>query len=79
MTSSLRNPCEASATWLLLGAEDDLCETLAVAEIDKDDAAMVTAGIDPASKRDGLADVFFAKLIAEVIAEHLKRRMKYEG
>jgi len=66
---------------LLLGTKHNLRQSLPVPEIDKDDAAMVTAGIDPAGKRDGLADVIFAKLIAEVIAEHLENQlwtMKFE-
>jgi poly-gamma-glutamate capsule biosynthesis protein CapA/YwtB (metallophosphatase superfamily) len=55
---------------MLLGTEDDLGEAFAVAKIDEDDAAVVTAGIDPAGEGDGLADVAFAKLIAEVRAVH---------
>jgi hypothetical protein len=36
---------------------DDLHETLAVAEVDEDDAAVVAPAMDPARQRHGLVEV----------------------
>ena len=55
---------------LLLRPENHLGQPLAVAQVDEDDAPVVAAGIDPAGERDGLADMFLAKLVAEVRAVH---------
>ena len=55
---------------MFLGPEDDLGDAFAVAQIDENDAAVVAAGIDPAGKGDGLADVIYAELMAEMGAVH---------
>src|SRR5579862_7121987 len=41
-----------------IGIADDLNESLAVAQINEDDAAVVTASVYPAAHRDGLAKAF---------------------
>ena len=59
------DPQHEFAAHLLSGAEDlgkvrivhHLHQALAVAQVDEDDAAEVTAGVDPAFEHDGLADV----------------------
>jgi len=51
-----------------VGIEDELRETVAVAEVDKNEAAVIAVGMDPTGEFDGLADVGFAKLAAGVRA-----------
>ena len=46
---------------LVVGMEDGLGESLAVAEVDEDDAAVVAVGVDPAGEGDVLADIGFAE------------------
>ena len=55
---------------IFLGAEDDLRDPFAVAQINENNAAVVAAGVNPARQGDGLADVFFAEDVAEVGAIH---------
>jgi hypothetical protein len=50
--------------------EDGLGAAFAVADVNKDDAAEVAAGMDPTGKDDGLAGVFGAELVAVMGASH---------
>jgi hypothetical protein len=43
-----------------------LRETLAVAEVDEDHAAVIAGGVHPADECDGLADVGLAEFVAVV-------------
>src|SRR5687767_1645318 len=45
---------------VLLGTEDELEQTLAVAQVDEDQAAVVTTTMDPAGDANLVADVFLA-------------------
>src|SRR5205085_1770532 len=54
-----------------------LRHSLAVAQVDEDDAMMIAIGIHPPGKRDGLADVFLAETVAGRGAVH-KGRGEYE-
>ena len=64
----------------VLEVEDDLCEPVAVAQVDEDETlALVAIGVDPASEGDGLADVARPKLAAHVRAlEHMAGRILYD-
>ena len=55
---------------VLVGTKDDLRNAFAVAEIDKNDAAVVTARVDPAGKGDGGVGVDGAEGGAVVGAIH---------
>ena len=46
---------------VLFGPEDHLGDALAVAQIDKDDPAVVAAGADPAGEGGALTDIFGAQ------------------
>jgi hypothetical protein len=48
-----------------------LRETLAVTQVDKDDTAVVTGGIDPADQSDSLADVGLTEFVAMVGAHRI--------
>ena len=50
--------------------ENGLGAAFAVADVNKNDAAEVAAGVDPAGKDDGLAGVFGAELVAVMGAAH---------
>ena len=47
-----------------LRLEDDLSQTIAIAQVDEDQAAVVATGIDPAVEDDLLADVVSGQLAA---------------
>src|SRR5439155_9005935 len=49
---------------LVLRLEHDLRDAVTVAQVDKDDRALVAVGVDPAVERDRLADMLFAQLAA---------------
>ena len=57
---------------VFFGAEDDLSDARAVAQVDEDDAAVIAARIDPTGERRGLAHVGGAELVAGMgtIAAH---------
>jgi hypothetical protein len=53
-----------------LGIEDDLDQTVAVTEVDEEEAAVVATAVEPALEHDSLADVGGAQLSASVGASH---------
>ena len=53
---------------------DDLHETLAIAQVDEDDAAMIAAAMDPARQRDGLGKEAAVDAAAVVGAFHVRLR-----
>jgi hypothetical protein len=55
---------------MFLRAKDHLGEALAIAEIDKDYAAVVAPGVDPSAKGNRLVDVGFARVVAGMSAIH---------
>ena len=50
--------------------EHDLRDAVAVAEVDEQAAAVVAIAVDPATQRDGLADVIDAKFAAGMGSQH---------
>jgi hypothetical protein len=58
MTSSLRE------FRILFRPEDHLGQTLAIAQVDKNDSAMIPRHMDPAGERYLLADVPFPQFVA---------------
>ncbi len=56
---------------IFLRAENDLGHAFTVPQINENHAVMVPVRIDPAAKRDGLPDVGFAKLVAEVWVRYM--------
>ena len=54
---------------ILLRTEHTLRQTLAVTQVDKDDAAVVARGIHPTDQADGFADVVFFEFVA-VVCSH---------
>ena len=70
-----RNPddrliLEVGGLGAALGVEFDLRHTLPVAQVDKDDAAVVADGVDPAGKRDRGVEVGLGELGAVMGAFH---------
>ena len=55
---------------IFFGPKHNLRQTFAIAQIDKNHAAVIARDVHPAGKRDLLADVGFAKRIAVVRAIH---------
>ena len=55
-------------SWILLRTEHDLGHALTVAQVHKDNATVISCGIDPTSERDGLADMRWAQCVAMVSA-----------
>src|SRR6202034_2355419 len=49
-----------------IGLEDDLCQAVAVTQVDEDLVVVGAVGIDPAVENDGLADMRLAQLAAGV-------------
>jgi len=58
--------------------EHRLSATLAVAEVDKEDASQVTPGMDPTGESDGLTGVRGPKFVAMLRAFH-DRRAENQG
>ena len=63
------------------GVEHDLDQAAAIAQIDEDQVAVVTAAVDPASQLYILANVLFPQFAAEVGLQHRKnlRQRRYLG
>src|SRR5207248_2170199 len=57
---------------IFLGTENDLRQAFAVAQIDKNDAAVIARNMDPTGKSGVLTDVDLAKRIAIVCAIHVQ-------
>ena len=55
---------------MFLRTKNHLGQALPITEINKNDAAVVATGIDPARERDGLADVFLSETVAMGRAIH---------
>ena len=63
---------------LVVGIEHDLQQTLAVAQVHENDAAMVAAAMDPAGNRNLLTDQLFVDLAA-VVRTHGKPDETWKG
>jgi len=72
----LQNPLEADARDFIerlfgqVGIEDNLDQSVAVAQIHKDDAAMIAAAMNPAGHSDGLSRVAGTQFAASVSFIH---------
>ena len=71
-THSLRSAAACVEQFLgqIRRIEDRLRAAFAVADVNKDQAAEVAAGMDPAGQRDGLPDVCRAQFVAMMRAFH---------
>jgi hypothetical protein len=63
----------------ILKIEDHLRQTIAIAKVDEDQAlALIAVGVDPAAKRDGLADVLGPQFTAGVCAlQHRENNLPF--
>ena len=59
------------------GIKHDLRLAVAIAEVDEHDAALIAVRIDPAAKRDFLADLLRAKLAASMSAKQSRTPRRY--
>ena len=57
--------------------KDTLGDSLAVTQVDEDDAAMVTGGVHPADECDGLVDVGFAEFVT-MMSAHVRENLRFE-